>query len=78
MLFSPDLTQSSCIAILLAVLKKCSTRDIQLVKHFQPLKKMFGLSLLRGQDKNTFVRALASCFVGQMTTLYANMEKTVL
>lgn len=63
-LFSPDLTQSSCEAILLAVLKKCSIRDIQLVKHLQPLKKMFGLSrLLRGQDKNTYIRALAAALL---------------
>ena len=62
-LFSPDLTQSSCEAILLAGLKKCSIRDIQLVKHLQPLKKMFGLSLLRGQDKNTYIRALAAALL---------------
>lgn len=62
-LFSPDLTQSSCEAILLTVLKKCSIRDIQLVKHLQPLKKMFGLSLLRGQDKNTYIRALAAALL---------------
>ena len=64
--FSPDMTQSSCEAILLAVLIKCSTRDIQLVKHLQPLKKMFGLSLLRGQDKNTYVRALAAALLSNM------------
>ena len=63
MLFSPDLTQSSCDAILLAVLEKCSIRDVQVVKHLQPLKKKFGLSLLRGQDKNTYIRALASALL---------------
>ena len=62
-LFSPDLTHSSCEAILLAVLKKCSIRDIQLVNYLQPLKKMFGLSLLRGQDKNTYIRALAAALL---------------
>ena len=62
-IFLLDLIQSSCKAILLAVLEKCSIRDIQLVKHLQPLKKMFGLSLLRGQDKNTYNRALAAALL---------------
>lgn len=58
-----DLTQSSCKAILLAVLEKRSIRDIQLAKHLQPLKKMFRLSFLRGQDKNTSIRALAAALL---------------
>ena len=41
------------------MLEKCSIRDIQLAKHLQPLKKMFGLSLLRGQDKNTYINSTA-------------------
>ena len=45
------------------MLEKCSIRDIQLVKHLQPLKKMFGLSLLRGQDKNTYISALAAALL---------------
>ena len=35
------------------------------MKHLQPLKKMFGLSLLRGQDKNTYVRALAAALLSK-------------
>ena len=54
------LTQSSCEVIILSVLKQNSIRDVQLAKHLKPLKKLFLLTLLRGQDKNTYIRALAS------------------
>ena len=51
-IFLLDLTQSSC-----------SIRDIQLAKHLQPLKKTFGLSLLRAQDKNVYIRALPAALL---------------
>lgn len=55
------LTQSSCDVIVLSMLKQNSIRDVQLAKHLKPLKKLFGLYLLRGQDKNTYINA-ASAF----------------
>ena len=36
-----------------------SIRDVSLLKDLAPLKKTFLLSLLRGQDKTTHVRAIA-------------------
>ena len=39
---------------------KNSIRDVQVDKHLRPLKKLFNLTLLRGQDKNTYVRAIAN------------------
>ncbi|XP_078362740.1 uncharacterized protein LOC144646906 [Oculina patagonica] len=60
--FHPSLTQSSCDVIVLSMLKKNSIREIQLMKDLKPLKKLFALSLLRGQDKNTYIRAAASAF----------------
>ena len=44
------------------MLKQNSIREVQLAKHLKPLKKLFALSLLRGQDKNTYIRAAASAF----------------
>ena len=54
------MTQASCDVVVLTYLKKSSIRDIQLVKHLTPFKKLFKLTLLRGQDKNTFIRAIAN------------------
>lgn len=54
------MTQSSCEVVVLAMFNKNSVRDIQVGKHLQPIKKLFDLSLLRGQDKNTYVRAIAN------------------
>ena len=34
-------------------------------KHLHPLKKLFILTLLRRQDKNTYIRALASSLYRQ-------------
>ena len=56
----PELTQESCDVIIMVVLKKESVKDIQLVKHLSKLKKLFKLTLLRGQDKNTHIRACAN------------------
>ncbi|KAL9981202.1 hypothetical protein ACROYT_G009873 [Oculina patagonica] len=65
--FHPSLTQSSCDVIVLSMLKKNSIREIQLMKDLKPLKKLFALSLLRGQDKNTYIRAAASAFYSHNT-----------
>lgn len=54
------MTQSSSEVVVLATLNKNSIRDVQVEKHLRPLKKLFNLSLLRGQDKNTYVRAIAN------------------
>ena len=52
--------QLSCDVVILTVLKQYSIRDLQLVKHLKPLKKLLGLSLLRAQDTNTYIRAVAN------------------
>ena len=54
-----DMTQASCECIILALLNKKSIRDVSLLKDLAPLKKKFSMSLLRGQDKTTHVRAIA-------------------
>lgn len=54
------MTQTSCEVVVLAVLNKNSISDVQVDKHLRPLKKLFNLTLLRGQDKNTYVRAIAN------------------
>ena len=43
----------------MAVLKKPSIKDVKM-NHLHKLRKMFNLSLLRGEDKYTHVRAVAS------------------
>ena len=40
-----------------------SIKDVQMSRQLLPLKKMFRLSYLRGQDKNTHVRAIANAFL---------------
>lgn len=47
------MTQGSCDVVVLTFLQKNSIQDIQLLK-------LFKLSLIRGQDKNTFIRAIAN------------------
>ena len=54
------MTQSSSEVVVLATLNKNSIRDVQVEKHLRPLKKLFNLSLLRGQDKNMYVHAIAN------------------
>ena len=54
-----DMTQASCECIILALLNKKSIRDVSLLKDLAPLKNKFSMSLLRGQDKTTHVRAIA-------------------
>lgn len=58
--FHPDMTQGSCDVVVLTFLQKNSIPDIQLVKYLTPSKKLFKLTLIRGQDKNTFIRAIAN------------------
>ena len=43
----------------MAVLKKPSIKDVKM-NHLHKLRKMFNLSLLRGKDKYTHVRAVAN------------------
>ena len=62
---SAGMTQASCECIILAVLKKNTVKDVSLVKDLVPLKKNFMLSLLRSQDKNTHIRAIANSFYEQ-------------
>ena len=47
----------------MTVPKKPSIEKIQWAKELEKLKKMFGLTLLRGKEKNTFIRAIASALV---------------
>lgn len=54
------MTQGSCDVVVLTFLQKNSIPDIQLVKYLTPSKKLFKLTLIRGQDKNTFIRAIAN------------------
>lgn len=58
LLFS-DLTQNSADLMVMAVLKKPSIKDVKM-NHLHKLRKMFNLSLLRGKDKYTHVRAVAN------------------
>lgn len=46
--------------ILMVALEKMHIKDVLYGKDLVPLKKKFQLTMLRGQDKNTFVRALAN------------------
>lgn len=59
-MFFLDLTQASSDVIVMVALKLNNIKEVQMMKHLYPLKKLFGLSLLRGQDKNTYVRAIAN------------------
>lgn len=54
------MTQGSCDVVVLTFLQKNSIQDIQLVKYLTTSKKLFKLTLIRGQDKNTFNRAIAN------------------
>lgn len=54
------MTQGSCDVVVLTFLQKNSIQDIQLVKYLTTSKKLFNLTLIRGQDKNTFIRAVAN------------------
>ena len=45
------------------VLEKPSIEKVQWAKELEKLKKVFSLTLLRGKDKNTFIRAIASALV---------------
>lgn len=58
-----ELTQASCDCIVLVALDKPSISNVQRSKDLEKLKKLFGLSLLRGKDKNTFIRAIASALI---------------
>ena len=70
------MTQSCCEVVVLAMLNKNSIRDVQVEveKHLRPLKKLFNLKLLRGQDKNTYVRAIANALY---THKYISFKKGV-
>lgn len=46
--------------MMMVVLQKGSIKDIQVHKHLVPLKRLFRLSCLRAQEKNTYVKALAN------------------
>lgn len=54
------MTQGSCDVVVLTFLQKNSIQDIQLVKYLTTSKKLFNQTLIRGQDKNTFIRAVAN------------------
>ena len=58
-----ELTQASCDCIVLVALDKQSVANVQRSKELEKLKKFFGLSHLRGKDKNTFIRAIASALI---------------
>ena len=58
-----DLSQDSCNTILLVYLNKSSVKDIQMVKHLKPLKSAFKLSMLRSQNKEAYIRALANALI---------------
>ena len=54
-----ELTQTSANCIVMVALDKPSIANIQRAKDFEKLKKFFNLSLLRGKDQNTYIRAIA-------------------
>ena len=57
--FLAELTQVSCDCIVMVALEKASIEKIQRAKDLEKLKKLFGLTLLRGKDKSTYIRAIA-------------------
>lgn len=52
-----------CDCIILVALDKPSVMHVQRSKELEKLKKLFGLSLLRGKDKNTYTRATANALL---------------
>ena len=55
------LTQASCNCIVMVALEKPSVDKMQRATDLEMLKKLFGLSLIRGKDKNTNIRAIIVC-----------------
>jgi hypothetical protein len=58
-----DLSQDCCNTILLVYLKKLTVKDIQMVEHLKPLKCSFKRSMLRAQNKHTYIRAIANALI---------------
>ena len=58
-----EMTQASCDCLILVALDKPSVANIQRSKELEKLKKFFGLNLLRGKDKNTYIRAVANALL---------------
>lgn len=47
----------------MSALEKTSIERVQRAKELEKLKKLFGLTLLRGKDKNTYGRAIANALI---------------
>ena len=47
----------------MVALEKASVEKIQRAKDLEKLKKLFGLTLLRGKDKSTYIRAIACSLI---------------
>lgn len=56
-IFLVDMTQSIADLIVMMVLEKLLIKDVKM-DELHKLKKIFSLSLLRGKDKPTHVRAI--------------------
>ena len=57
------LTQASCNCIVMVALEKPSVDKMQRATDLEMLKKLFGLSLIRGKDKNTNIRAIVCSLI---------------
>ena len=61
--FLAGLTQTSCDCIVMVALEKPSVDKMQRATNLEKLKKLFGLSLLRGKAKNIYIRAIACSLI---------------
>ena len=57
------LTRASCDCIVMVALEQPWLDKIQRATDLDKFKKLFGLSLLRGRDKNTYMRAIACSLI---------------
>lgn len=62
--FFTGMTQSSADLIIMVFLEKLSLKDVKM-DHLHKLKKLFQLGLLRGKDKATHIRAIASALYSE-------------
>ena len=65
------MTQSTGDLIVMAVLGKPSIKDVKM-ENLHKLRKTFNLSLLRGKDKFTHVRAIANSLINEGYIKIAN------
>lgn len=61
--FLAGLTQASCDCIVMVALENPPVDKMQRATDLEILKKLFGLSLIRGKDKNTNIRAIACSLI---------------